>query len=58
MPTKEKEKERKEFEEAAKPLMKYLCENHNPHAKVIVDPTYAELINGVMSIKTEEFVLD
>lgn len=37
----------KEFEEAARPLIKWLCDNCNPHAKVIVTPVSAELLHGV-----------
>ena len=48
----------KDFEEAAKPLIKYLCENHHPHMTVIVTPTGAKLVEGQMSIKCEEFIRD
>lgn len=48
----------KQFEEAAKPLVKFLCENFNPHATVIVTPTGAELVQGEMSVKIEEFLKD
>lgn len=30
------EEQQKAFEEAAKPLMKYLAENHNPHTSIIL----------------------
>lgn len=36
MRTKEEDKT-EEFNEACKPLMKYLSENHHPHVKVIID---------------------
>lgn len=36
----------KGFEEAARPLIKWLCENWHPHVKVIVTPTGAELLSG------------
>lgn len=35
--------------EAARPLIKYLCENHHPHVTVIVTPTGAELLEGKQS---------
>jgi hypothetical protein len=47
-----------EFREACKPLMKYLCENHHPHVKVIIDGTSAELVEGVMVFGTGEFLVD
>lgn len=34
------------FVEAARPLIRWLCEHTNPHAKVIVTPTDAELVTG------------
>ncbi len=43
------DKEQAEFTEAAKPLIKYLCENCNPHTTVIVTPTTAELLSGEIS---------
>lgn len=46
------------FEEAAKPLIKWLNENANPHSKVIVDSTSAELVSGEMIINTQEFLKD
>ncbi len=43
------------FEGAAMHLIKYLCENHHPHATVIVTQTGAELLEGV---KTTGEILD
>lgn len=37
------------FEDAARPLIKWLAENKNPHAKVIVTPTDAQLLDGIRS---------
>lgn len=36
-----------DFESLAKPLIKYLCENHHPHCTIIVTSTGAELLEGV-----------
>jgi len=47
-----------EFEEAAKPLVKFLCENCHPHVTVIVEPTRAEILEGSVSVKIEEFIKD
>ena len=46
------------FEEAAKPLIKWLNENANPHASVIVDVTNATLFTGEIGVHTEEFIKD
>ncbi|EMI5415071.1 TPA: hypothetical protein MCG37_004303 [Klebsiella pneumoniae] len=46
------------FEEAAKPLIKWLNENANPHASVTVDCTSAQLLTGEIGIHTEEFIKD
>lgn len=37
------------FEEAVRPLIKWLAENKNPHAKVIVTNIGAELVEGIRS---------
>lgn len=37
-----------EFQNAAKPLMDYLSENYNPHTRVILDSTEAEILSGLM----------
>lgn len=47
-----------EFREACKPLMKYLCEKHHPHVKVIIDGTSAEIVEGMMVFGTDEFIVD
>ena len=46
------------FKEAATPLVAWLNENANPHAQVIVDSGRAELVEGVCSVKIEEFIQD
>ena len=48
----------KSFEEASKPLIKWINENCHPHVYVIVEPTRAELVEGQMNFKTEEFLKD
>lgn len=47
-----------QFEEAAKPLMKYLAENHHPHVKVIVRGASAELLEGLSSFHSDKFLID
>lgn len=54
-----KTKEQQEsFKEAAKPLIKWLCENHNPHGYVVVSPDSAELVEGQMRFRCGEFIKD
>ncbi|WP_237929955.1 hypothetical protein [Buttiauxella sp. S19-1] len=46
------------FEQAAKPLIKWLNENANPHASVFVDVNSAMLLTGEIVIQTDEFIKD
>lgn len=39
----------KEFEQLARPVMSYLCENYHTHVTVVITPTNAELLEGQMS---------
>lgn len=48
----------KMFEEAVKPLIKYLSENHNPHTEVRVTSTCAELLEGQKTFKTDRYLID
>ena len=50
MPTVKIVDEHKAFEKAVKPLMKYLSIHHHPHTCVIVDATFAEILEGKMTI--------
>jgi hypothetical protein len=50
--------ENQTFEEAVKPLMKWLCENRHPHITVIVSGTTAEILEGLELVKTNEFIID
>lgn len=43
------EEQRKSFDEVARPLIQWLCENVHPHHTVIVTPTGAELLAGSIS---------
>ncbi|MBU9829844.1 hypothetical protein J1779_07855 [Rahnella sp. FC061912-K] len=52
------DKKLKEFEEAAKPLIKWLAENEHPHHTAIVSSTHAELLESKMGFPTEEFIKD
>ncbi|HHK8238746.1 TPA: hypothetical protein ACQVHK_005364, partial [Serratia marcescens] len=46
------------FDEAAKPLIKWLAENVHPHHTAIVDQSSAELLMGLQRVATQEFVKD
>lgn len=52
------EEKKQSFEEVARPLIKWLCENANPHSTVIVDSTHAELLSGEAVINTDEYLVD
>lgn len=46
------------FEEAAKPLIKWMAENAHPHTTTIVTARHAELLEGCIAITTDEFLVD
>lgn len=46
------------FEDVVKPVIKWLNENANPHASVIIDVTNATLLTGEIGVHTEEFIKD
>ena len=46
------------FEESARPLMKYLGENHHPHTSAYVRNDLAELLEGQEVFGTKEYVAD
>lgn len=46
------------FLEAAKPMMKYLCENYHPHVTVIMDGTRAELVEGLKTVGCDDYIRD
>jgi len=50
-----KESQLDEFEQLARPLIKYLCENYHPHVTILITPTNAELLEG---IKTTGVIYD
>jgi len=49
---------RKEFDEVAEPMIKWLAENFHPHVHVVTDGTGAELLEGVCSFRTDEHIRD
>lgn len=52
-----KELNESKFEELARPMVKYLCENYHPHVTVIITPTSAELLEGLKTIgRVEDYI--
>ena len=44
------DKKMEDFEKATRPLIKWLNDNcPNPHTSIIITPTNAELVEGIMS---------
>ncbi len=48
----------KEFEKLTVPLIKWLNDNTNPHAKIIVDTNSAELLHGAICLETDDYLKD
>lgn len=46
------------FTEAARPLIKHIAENHDPHIRAIVDSVSAELLEGFESTRIMDYVKD
>lgn len=49
------EKQRTEMLEAAKPLIRWLNENCNPHCQAVVDRISVLVMEGVAMNRTQEF---
>ncbi len=43
-----KEQLQKQFRELAQPLVEFLQKNYHPHAKIIIDCTSAEIVEGLV----------
>lgn len=50
------DEQREQFAALTKPLIQWLNENTDPHHQILVSPTSAELVGGVLTIQTMEFV--
>lgn len=50
--------DRTSFEDAAKPLIKWLNENANPHASVIVESDGATLYTAEIHSQVKDFIKD
>lgn len=53
------EEQRKEFEKVVRPVMEYLGDPKvfHPHIKVIIDNGRAEILEGIATIVTEDYIL-
>lgn len=49
---------RDDFKQLARPIMKYLCNHHHPHTTIIISGTNAEILEGIESVGTDEFLVD
>ena len=47
-----------EMLETAKPLMKWLADNFHPHCSARVDDSSCELVEGIATVRTTEFIRD
>ncbi len=52
------DEKRDEFKELTSPLIRFLNENCNPHAKIIIETDSAELLMGECAFYTKEFIKD
>jgi len=44
------------FEQAARPLIKYINENHHIHVTAIVDSDHAEILEGINVFSTKDYI--
>jgi hypothetical protein len=47
---------RNEFQELSKPLIKWLNDNTDPHAVIIIEPDMARLFSGEIGFPTQEYI--
>ena len=52
------EKQIKEFEEVARPLIKFMNDNCHPHVTTVVTNTRAELSEGIITFVKEVYLKD
>jgi hypothetical protein len=52
------EADKQTFESVSRPVMKWLSENKNPHSTIIITSTTSELVEGVMSVNTDDYITD
>lgn len=47
-----------EFGHLARPLIAWLNEKHHPHTTIIITPTSAEVMEGIMAFPTNDYLKD
>lgn len=52
------EQQREEFESITRPVIEWLNKNCHPHITVTIEPTRAELSEGVFSFPTNDYLTD
>lgn len=52
------EQERREFEDVTRPVMEWLNKTCHPHVTVTIEPTRAELSEGVAAVVTNDYIRD
>ena len=52
------EEKRAEFEELSRPLIKFLNDNFDPHTQICIDTDHSEIVSGLMSFRTEDYIKD
>lgn len=52
------EQQRKEFEAVTRPVIEWLNNNCHPHVAAMIEPTSAELVEGVTYYPTNDYVRD
>lgn len=52
------EHDRAAFLAVVEPVIKYLAENHHPHASIVINSTTAELVYGELAHHTEKYLRD
>ena len=51
-------KNEKEFKVLARPLVKFLNDNYNPHTEIIIDRNSARVVSGECSISITDYIKD
>lgn len=54
----DRNKRMQDFQELVKPIIKWLNENYHPHVVVHIEPTGAQLYEGLMGVPVTEFIKD
>ena len=50
--------QKSELETVSRPLIKWLNDNCHPHIKVIINSNRAELVEGIFTFRTDDYIKD